>query len=294
MVIKKHLEDKLNNREFVVTVELDPPKSAVADKVCEQARQLVEWVDAVNIVDCPMANLRMSPIALAHIIQSDVGMETIFHLTCRERNLIGLQSELLGAAGLGVRNILTLTGDRPTSGDHPYAKGVFETDSTGLIRLAAQLNAGQDDAGNALEASPSFFIGTAANPTASDWPAELDKLEQKVAAGARFLQTQPVYDADAARLFLERIAHLPVYPIIGVLPLRGHKMARYLNEKVTGIVVPEPLIKAVEAGGKAAGFAAAHALVEELSTFAPGVHLMPLNDIEAASALAKAAKNATR
>ena len=287
---KKRLEQKLIDKEFVVTVELDPPKSAVADKVCEQARQLVDWVDAVNVVDCPMANLRMSPIALAHIIQSDVGMETIFHLTCRDRNLIGLQSELLGAAGLGVRNILTLTGDRPAVGDHPHAKGVFETDSAGLIRLAAQLNAGKDDAGKELEASPSFFIGTAANPTAPDWPAELDKLEKKVAAGARFLQTQPVYEADAARLFLERIAHLPVFPIIGVLPLRGYKMAKYLADKVAGITVPERLLRAVETGGKAAGFAAAEGLVQELSAFAPGVHLMPLNDMETALALAKAAK----
>lgn len=286
----KRLEQKLIDQEFVVTVELDPPKSAVADKVCEQARQLLAWVDAVNIVDCPMANLRMSPIALAHIIQSDVGMETIFHLTCRDRNLIGLQAELLGAYGLGVRNILTLTGDKPAAGDHPYAKGVFETDSAGLIRLAAQLNAGRDDAGKTLEVSSSFFIGTAVNPTATDWPAELDKLERKVAAGARFVQTQPIYEADTARLFLERVAHLPIFPILGILPLRGYKMAKYLTEKVAGVTVPETLLQAVEKGGKEAGIAAAQSLVRELSAFAPGVHIMPLNDMETALALAKAAK----
>ena len=286
----KHLEQKLLDKEFVVTVELDPPKSAVADKVCEPARQLLAWVDAVNIVDCPMANLRMSPIALAHIIQSDVGMETIFHLTCRDRNIIGLQAELLGAAGLGVRNILTLTGDKPTAGDHPHATGVFETDSAGLIRLAAQLNAGRDDAGKDLEVSSSFFIGTAVNPTATDWPAELDKLEKKVAAGARFLQTQPLYEAETAHLFLERIAHLPVFPIIGILPLRGYKMAQYLSEKVAGVTVPPALLQAVEKGGRETGFAAAEKLVRELASFAPGIHIMPLNDMETALALAKAAK----
>lgn len=286
----KHLEQKLLDKEFVVTVELDPPKSAVADKVCEQARRLLDWVDAVNIVDCPMANLRMSPIALAHIIQSDVGMETIFHLTCRDRNIIGLQAELLGAAGLGVRNILTLTGDKPAAGDHPHATGVFETDSAGLIRLAAQLNAGRDDSGKDLEVSPSFFIGTAVNPTAADWPAELDKLEKKVAAGARFLQTQPIYEADTAQLFLERVAHLPVFPIIGILPLRGYKMAKYLSEKVAGVTVPPTLLQAVEKGGREAGFAAAEQLVRELAGFAPGIHIMPLNDMETALALAKAAK----
>jgi 5,10-methylenetetrahydrofolate reductase len=141
-----------------------------------------------------------------------------------------------------------------------------------------------------LEVSPSFFIGTAVNPTATDWPAELDKLEKKVAAGARFLQTQPLYEAETAHLFLERIAHLPVFPIIGILPLRGYKMAQYLSEKVAGVTVPPALLRAVEKGGREAGFAAAEQLVRELASFAPGIHIMPLNDMETALTLAKAAK----
>ena len=152
------LKEKNQNHIFTITTELDPPKSASSAITEEQAQKVAPYVDAVNIADCPMAKMRMSPIALSCIIQQKYQVESIFHLTCRDRNVIGLQAELLGAAALGVHNILTLTGDPPKIGDHPNAKGVFEIDSTGLIQIASCLNSGHDIEGHDLGAATDFFI----------------------------------------------------------------------------------------------------------------------------------------
>ncbi len=279
------LQTKLANGQFTLTVELDPPKSADASKTISEAQQLKSRIDAVNIADCPMANLRMSPIALSHVIQADVGLETIFHLTCRDRNIIGLQAELLGAAALGVHNILALTGDHPQQGDHPQAKAVFETDSTGLIELSAKLNNGRDTMGNELGKGTSFFIGTAVNPGSDDLDKELEKLSAKIAAGARFVQTQPVYDLEIAKRFMEKVKDLPIYVLMGILPLKSHKMALYLHEKVPGITIPQAIMDRMAAGGKAAGLEIAAELVRGTKNIAHGVHIMPLNDIQTVVAL---------
>lgn len=279
------LQNKLAAGRFTLTVELDPPKSADAAKTITEAKQLKDRIDAVNIADCPMANLRMSPIALSHVIQADVGLETIFHLTCRDRNIIGLQAELLGAAALGVHNILALTGDHPQQGDHPQAKAVFETDSTGLIELAAKLNNRQDMMGNELDKGTSFFIGTAVNPGAEDLDKELEKLTAKITAGARFVQTQPVYDLEIAKRFMEKVKNLPIYVLMGILPLKSHKMALYLHEKVPGITIPPAIMDRMATGGKAVGLEIAAELVQGTKNIAHGVHIMPLNDIQTVLAL---------
>ncbi|MDI3256518.1 MAG: methylenetetrahydrofolate reductase, partial [Kyrpidia sp.] len=247
----------------------------------EAAKFLRGRVDAVNIADSPMATLRMSPIALAHIVQEDLGLEAIFHLTCRDRNLLGLQSELLGAAALGVRNILTLTGDSPSRGDHPDVKGVFETDSIGLARIAKRLNEGFDLAGNALNGTTQFLIGGVANPGADDLDSEVAKLEAKVEAGVRFVQTQPVFDIDTAERFWERTRHLPVHILFGLLPLKSGRQARYFNEKVPGIRVGEDVVRRVEEGGREAGIALCRELYARLRAFASGAHLFPIGDLRA-------------
>ena len=162
------LRAKNKNHIFTITAELDPPKSASSEITEKQVAEIADYVDAVNIADCPMAKLRMSPIALSSIIQQKYCVESIFHLTCRDRNTIGLQAELLGAYALGVHNILTLTGDPPSIGDHPDATGVFDVDSTGLIEIARRLNEGHDLKGNPLGAATNFYIGTTANPGADD------------------------------------------------------------------------------------------------------------------------------
>ena len=180
----------------------------------------------------------MSPIALAHIIQEDCGIETIFHLTCRDRNYIGLQAELLGAAGLGVHNILTLTGDNPQNGDTPQAKAVFDTDTCGLIRLAHTLNTGTDINENALGAATHFYIGAAANPGISDQSLEMAKLANKVSSGAEFIQTQPIYDLEVAKRFIDNASRFNIPILLGLMPLRGIKMATYLENNVPGISIP--------------------------------------------------------
>lgn len=274
------LQDKHRNGQFTITVELDPPKSAASTKTGLEAARLVNKVDAINIADSPMANMRMSPIALAHIIQEDYHIETIFHLTCRDRNLIGLQAELLGAAALGVRNILTLTGDQPERGDHPQAKPVYETDSIGLIRIAASLNNGKDMAGNEVVDPANFYIGTTANPGNPDLQQEIEKLKIKIDAGAGFVQTQPVYDMEVVKRFMEAVAPLGIPILMGLLPLRGIKMATYLDTKVPGISVPPAVMERVAAGGRTAGLAITRELLGELKFIANGAHIMPLNDID--------------
>ncbi len=284
------LREKHQRRQFTVTVELDPPKSASPLKTQKEAVQLIGWADAVNIADCPMAKLRMSPIALAHIIQMDYHLETIFHLTCRDRNLIGLQAELLGASALGVHNILTLTGDPPSAGDHPDAKPVFETDSTGLIEIARTLNGGHDMAGNELGQPTQFYIGTTGNPAAADLDAELRRLEGKKNAGAQFVQTQPVYDLRQAEAYLEGTRELGLPVLFGVLPLKSYKMALYMHDKVPGITIPKALQDAMAEGGRETGLAIAADLVRGLRDLgAAGVHLLPINDVPAVEAIARKA-----
>jgi 5,10-methylenetetrahydrofolate reductase len=275
------LKEKNKSHQFTITVELDPPKSASSEKTQQEASRLAGWVDAVNIADCPMAKLRMSPIALSHIVQEKYQLETIFHLTCRDRNLLGLQAELLGAAALGVNNILTLTGDDPSIGDHPQAHPVYELDSTGLIEAARTLNSGYDCAGHALDTPSHFYIGTTANPNAGDLDSEMKRLEGKKKAGAEFIQTQPIFDLTAARRFLEAAKDLHMSVLFGVLPLKSEKMARYLHEKVPGIVIPKDMIQQMAEGGKKAGTEIAVRTSEEIRSLgAAGVHIMPLNDMD--------------
>lgn len=276
------LREKHSHHEFTITVELDPPKSASPLKTQKEAIHLIGYADAVNIADCPMAKLRMSPIALSHIVQMDYHLETIFHLTCRDRNLIGLQAELLGASALGVHNILTLTGDPPAIGDNPTARPVFEADSTGLIRIAKTLNEGIDMAGNPLDQPTRFYIGTTGNPGADDLDAEFQRLAAKKAAGAEFVQTQPIYDIQRAEAYLAGAREIGLPILFGILPLKSYKMALYLHEKVPGISIPSRLQAIMEKGGREDGIAIAADLVRGLKELhAAGAHLMPIHDIPA-------------
>ena len=218
------LREKHKAGQFTITVELDPPKSASANKTFKEAAQLLDKVDAINIADCPMAKLRMSPTAMAHLIKYRAQIDTIFHLTCRDRNILGLQAELLGAAALGVNNILTLTGDEPSRGDHPDAKPIFEVDSMGLLKIAHTLNKGFDLAGNELEVPTNFYIGTTGNPGADDLEEEKAKIIRKVEAGANFIQTQPIYDLEKAKRFIEMVAPIGVPVMLGLIPLKSFKM----------------------------------------------------------------------
>ena len=275
------LFNRLTQGQFVVTVEIDPPRGPDAVKTLEKVRSFADRVDAVNVADCPMANVRMSPITLAHLIQRDAGVEAIFHLTCRDRNSIGLQAELLGAAGLGVRNILALRGDEPARGDHPGATGVFELDSSRLIKLASTLNAGSTIGGSGLDCGTDFTIGCVVNPNAEDLEAEVDRLEAKIAAGSHFAQTQPVFDLRILEHWLRKIASRVRIPILyGVMPLRNYEFAVHLNDDVPGITVPEWAVERLRVCGPQAGMDMVREFIDSASAASEisGIHIFPMNN----------------
>lgn len=269
-------------REFVITVELDPPKGPDITSISRQVEELRGMVAAVNIADSPMARMRMSPIALASIIKTRFQTDTIFHLTCRDRNILGLQSELLGAWAMGVKNILALTGDPPSMGDHPGATGVYDVDAVGLAKLAGTLNEGFDLAGNRLNGRTDFLIGVAVNPIAGDMKKEMDRFRRKIESGASFAQTQPIYDPSALGAFLEETASLDIPCLAGVLPIKSHRMLHYLDEKVPGIVIPEKIRRRIlktppdRVRGESVVIAAE--IIKGLENKVAGAHIMPVGD----------------
>jgi len=257
---------------------VDPPRGVSIAKTLEGAR-LLKGFDALNIADFPMARVRMSSIALAHLLREHLGMDAILHFTCRDRNLLGLQGDLLGAWALGIENILALTGDPPSVGDYPHATAVFDVSSEGLVHLIKRLNSGMDLAGNKLNEAPSFCIGVAVNPASEDPDKEMKRFHAKIEAGANFAQTQPLYDLSVLERFMERVQDLPIPILVGVLPLRSSRHAEFLHNEVPGITIPEPIRRrmreAGEDGGRAEGIAIAQEFLAQAKTLAAGAYLMP-------------------
>jgi 5,10-methylenetetrahydrofolate reductase len=279
-----NLREKLAANKFVVTVELDPPKTLNLDNILREVNStnFRKVVDAVNVTDCPLAKLRMSPIALSHIIQEKINLEAIFHITCRDRNLLGLQAELLGASVLGVRNILTLTGDPPEMGDYVNATGVFDADSIGLVRMVNKLNNGYEYGRNELKDKTDFFIGIAVNPTAQDLTKEIKRFEEKVSAGANFVQTQPIYNIGLLERFLKLTAHINIPKIIGIMPLKSFKMVEYLNKNLPGIFIPRKIKERMKDKGVEEGLKIARELISQIRQIkeVAGIHVFPLRDME--------------
>lgn len=276
------LREKLSRKEFVITMEVDPPRGADPWPVFTAIHDLAQDLTAVNIADSPTAKLRMSPIALAHLVQDRLNLESVFHLTCRDRNLMGLQAELLGAYALGVRNILTLTGDSPALGDHPNATGVFDVDSRGLAKMAANLNEGKDFYGRDLDNATKLFIGAVANPAMDDIETEVKKVREKIESGVNFFQTQPVYTlAQIERFEAEVQRQMPgctVPFIYGIMPVKSVKQANYLNTNVPGVHVPDELIAILERDGAAGGLEYLLQMVQELKSHVAGIHIFPMRD----------------
>jgi len=279
-----NLREKLAANKFIVTVELDPPKTLNLDKIlrkvnCDNFRKVV---DGVNITDCPLAKLRMSPIALSHIVQEKIGLEAIFHITCRDRNLLGLQAELLGASALGVKNVLALTGDPPEMGDYINATGVYDVDSIGLVKLVNKLNNGYEYCKNGFKDKTDFFIGITVNPTAKDLAKEIKRFEEKVSAGANFIQTQPIYDIRLLERFLKLTAHINIPKIIGIMPLKSYKMVEYLNNNLPGIFVPPEVKERMREKDVGEGIKISRELISEMRKFkeVAGIHLFPLQDMD--------------
>ena len=227
--------------EWVVSVELDPPKGGSLDGLVEIARaiQASGHVGFVDVNDNPMARARMNALMTSATLQREAGIETIPHVTPRDTTVMGLEGVLLGAHAEGVRNILAVTGDPPHVGDYPGSRGVYEVDSIGLVQLLSALNRGEDYVGKGIDAPTSFFVGVAVNPSADDLELELERFRRKIDAGAHFAMTQALFDVELLDRFAERLGGAwPVPVLVGVWPLRSHAMALRLHNEVPGISVP--------------------------------------------------------
>jgi homocysteine S-methyltransferase len=273
------LREKLRDGEFVVSVELDPPRGLNPRKALEGAAHLKQLgADTINIGDSPMARVRMSAIALAVLIQQQVGIETIIHFTSRDRNLMAIQSDLLGAHALGIRNVIALTGDPPSSGDYARATGVWDVDSIGFIRILKMLNSGTDWAGNSIGKGTGFFVACAANPTADNVDLELDRVRRKIEAGADLLMTQQVYSAEILRSFLERLGPIDLPVLVGIMPLQSHRHTEFIHNELAGVFVPEDVRERMRLAGEngvAEGIAQARELLEACRPFVNGTYLVP-------------------
>ena len=268
-------------KRFLRCVEIQPPKGFNPTKAIEGARLLKEaGVDAINVADSPMARVRMSAMTLCYLIQHEVGIETILHYTTRDRSMMGLQSDLLGAHASGVRNILALTGDPPSLGDNVGSTGVYDVDSIGLIRIIAGMNQGADSAGTSIGRDARFTIACAIDPTKPDLEDEARRLRQKIEAGAHFVMTQPIFDAQVWLDFLKiyGVSRLPIPVMIGILPLQSSKHAEFLHNEVPGITLTDEArhrMKLADKDGRAEGVKMAQELLQELTPHAEGVYLMP-------------------
>jgi methylenetetrahydrofolate reductase (NADPH) len=269
------LRERLESGQFVITTEMEPPKGTDLSQFLSTAALLKGKVDAINVTDNQRAIMRLSSVGGAILLVRE-GLEPILQLTCRDRNRMALQSDLLSASVLGVRNVLAMTGDPVDAGDHPMAKAVFDISSAALLELIGQLNSGNDGAGHPLEGKTDFFCGATVNPCVEPLEPELKRFEEKVAAGARFFQTQAIYDLEAFARFIATAQKLPVYIIAGLIPLRSVRMAHFLNEKVPGIHVPTAMIERLDKAVDPieCGLAIAAELVEALRQLCQGIHLM--------------------
>jgi homocysteine S-methyltransferase len=249
------LWSKIQAEKFVVSVEIDPPKGVSIARVLEQVTQVIAsgQVDAIDINSGTLARVGMDALALAGALEAS-GFETIPHVTTRDANIIGLQAMLLGAWSVGgVRNVLAITGDPPSLGDHPETSGVYEVDSIGLVKILARLNQGTDWAGKNLGGATNFTIGVAVNPVAENLDEELQRFEAKVEAGAHFAMTQPIFDPEHWRAFLKRLGgKMPIPALVGLWPLTSYKQALRLNNEVPGIVIPPATLAEMEQAGDAA------------------------------------------
>jgi len=274
-----------NNRQstmggdFFVSVELDPPKGPVTTKLIHAAERLSKvGADAINVGDSPMARVRMSSMATCSLITETVGIETIIHFTTRDRNLMGIQADLLGCQALGINNILALTGDPPALGNYVHATAVYDVDSVGLIKIINQLNQGLDITGSSIGSPTNLSVACALNANAQDRKQEIERFKRKLDAGADFVMTQPIYEKSDLTDFLEAFGDCPKPLLVGIMPLHSFRHAEYLHNEVPGISIPEHIRKQMEKAqehGAEVGLELALALLDEIRPFCQGVYLVP-------------------
>lgn len=264
--------------EFAITVEMNPPKGTNVSVLLETAKALVGRVHGINVTDNTAAVMRASSVAVSRLLYEQ-GHDPVLQITCRDRNRIGIQSDLLGAHLLGIRNVLCLTGDSPTVGDHKEAKPVYDMDTVQVMRTIGSLNQGRDMADKPLDGATDFFIGAAAAPGADTDEIMHEKLTAKVEAGGKFFQTQAVYCADSFSKFMSEVRRYPCKVLAGVLVLRSSKMAEYLNANIPGIEVPRELIAEMKQAGESheadVGIDMAVRTIKAIQPYCDGVHIMP-------------------
>ena len=273
------LREALDLGRFVVTSEIGPPKGIDIEEVLRAAKLLKERVDAINVTDLQSSVMRLGSLAVCHLLK-EKGIDSVFQVTCRDRNRLALQSDILSAYVLGVRNLLILTGDYPSLGDHPQAKPVFDLDSVQLLEAVKTLQTGKDMVGKELVGKVEFCVGAVVNPGADPIEPEIIKMEKKVKAGAEFFQTQAVYDVELFRNFIDKVKHLNVKILAGIVLLKSAGMARYMNKNVSGVFVPDNLIEEMDSVSKEErpkkSIEIAARLIKKLKPLCQGVHIMPL------------------
>ena len=274
------LQPLLEAGKFVITTEVGPPKGTDVTEIEEAAELLRGRVDAANVTDQQSSVMRLGSLPVCHMLKRR-GLDPVFQITCRDRNRLALQSDLLNAWVLGVENVLAITGDLPALGDHPQAKPVYDLDSVQLLEVIGKLNGGHDMAGNELKGKPSLFPGAVVNPGANTEAAlelQIIKMEKKIEAGARFFQTQAIYEPESFAKFMKRVEGFKVPVLAGIIPLKSAGMARFMNNNVAGVFVPEELIeKMADAEDRTrTGIEIAAELIKQLKDMCQGVHIMAI------------------
>lgn len=271
------LRDALERGEFVVTGEVAPPKGADLESMRRAVEVLGPHCTALNVTDNQGASLHLSSLAASRVVL-EMGYEPIFQQTCRDRNRLALQSDLLAAWALGLENVLMVTGDDPRAGDHPQAKGVFDLDSTQLAEIALGMNEGRDMMGRALTGGTGFYIGAAMFPEAEPWEVQLGRVERKIESGVRFFQTQAIFDIEKLERAVTALRPLGAKIIAGVLVLRSPRVIDFINERLAGLMVPGHIASRIREADDPAEEAVRLAAeqVREARAIADGVHIMPL------------------
>ncbi len=274
----RRLRDVLDQGQFAVTIEYNPPKGTNISAVLDNAKQLIGRVHGVNVTDNTAAVVRAGSLPVCRLLY-ELGHDPVMQVTCRDRNRIAIQSDLLGAHMLGIRNILCLTGDYPTVGDHKEAKPVYDLDSVQVMQVVQGLNNGRDMVGNKLDGSTAFTIGAAVTPEADPIGPMLAKFEVKVKAGAQFFQTQAIYNPERFASFMQAVRPFKVKVLAGILVLRNHKMAEFMNANIPGVLVPKEMIEELKAAGdrsEDAGVEIAVRTIKAVRPYCHGVHIMAI------------------
>ncbi|MBE0478369.1 methylenetetrahydrofolate reductase [Candidatus Aerophobetes bacterium] len=273
------LRELFKKGKFVVTSEIGPPKGVNIEPHLKEAEDLKGKVDAINVTDLQSSVMRLGSMAVCKLLK-ERNLEPVFQMTCRDRNRLALQSDLLSAYILGIENVLCLTGDHNVLGDDPQSKPVFDLDSVSLLRAAKSLIEGKDMVGNKLDGSPDFCLGAVANPGAEPLEPQIIKMELKAEAGAEFFQTQAVYEAKKFEQFIRATEHIKVPIMVGIVLLKSAGMAKFMNANVSGVFVPDNLIKIMASASKEErpekSIEIAASLIKQLKGMCQGVHIMPL------------------